>query len=252
MPECALTTAARHVAIIMDGNGRWATEQGRSRVFGHARGADVAIDITREAYRLGIKTLTLFALSTENMNRPAYEVAFITKLLMDVLEREAEDLIQKKIVVRVVGAISELDKRLHALIARIKTQIGSEVVMELNIAFNFSGRWHLQYALGQCMAHMHARKENEEQEFDATRVFQNALYADIVSDPDLVIRTGGEMRISNFMLWHMAYSELYFESCYWPAYTSGALLNALNAYALRVRKFGQIANESSTVQVENR
>lgn len=221
-----------HIAIIMDGNGRWATDKGLSRVSGHAEGAEVALRITEDCVDLGIKELSLFALSTENMTRPKEEVDFIVKLLVDVLEREQERLISAGVCVVLLGDCSCFGNRLQSTVERISRAVSGRVALQLNIAFNFSGKWHLEQAFSQSYMGQSLEK--------ALESFRSYLYKDVTCDPDLLIRTGGERRLSNFMLWHCAYSELYFEPCYWPAYTRARLEDALQDFALRKRRFGQL------------
>ena len=237
MSAASCTNIPKHIAIIMDGNGRWATSRGFKRVVGHKKGAEVALDVTRWCYEKGVNTLTLFALSTENMSRSAYEIAFITQLLTTVLKREADDLISKGICVHIVGDHTHIDGEAIQSASSISHAVGNQCKMQLNICFNFSGRWHMESNLKEVVREVLADQALEAEVFER---FKARMYSHIHTDADMVIRTGNEQRISNFMLWHMAYSELYFESCFWPDYDQSCLNEALCAFSRRKRRFGRV------------
>ena len=226
-----------HIGIIMDGNGRWAEQQSKTRVEGHKQGAKTAIEVTKWCRSLGVKTLSLYALSTENMTRSKSEVSFIINLLIETLKIEKPMLIKERISVRLLGDCSVFDKALSHIVEEINTGIKVESQMKLNIAFNYSGRWHIEQCMWQIIESNVLK--NKEEMCDKFRL---AMMSDMDTDPDLLIRTGNEKRLSNFMLWHLAYTELYFDECFWPAFTHQNFTDAIRAFGMRQRRFGQVVS----------
>jgi undecaprenyl diphosphate synthase len=226
----------RHIAIIMDGNGRWATQRRLPRVAGHTRGVDAVRATVESCARQGVEFVTLFAFSSENWRRPTDEVSFLMRLFVTALEREVGKLHANGIRLRVVGDTSMFDDRIRALIQRAETKTARNTRLTLTIAANYGGRWDV----------MQAAKKLAEQSVQEGRVvpvdeaaFEQHLAMAYAPEPDLFIRTGGEQRISNFLLWQMAYTELYFTDTYWPDFDAEALARAIESYAERERRFGR-------------
>ena len=227
-------TLPKHIAIIMDGNGRWATRQNKPRLHGHRAGVKSLQRAIQCALNNRIETLTVFALSTENMQRPMQEVDFLLGLLEQVLAQEIVKLHAQGVKLHFIGAVDVLPKKLQNVVRTAEKKTNANKVLNLNIALNYSGRWHIQ----QMLDHMLHRKHNDEAVSIAD--IQNYFHQDIISDPDLLIRTGGEQRISNFMLWSLAYTELYFTNVFWPDFAEADFDKALAFYRQRERRFGQI------------
>ena len=230
----------KHLAIIMDGNGRWAQSQSLDRVIGHERGAKTAIEVTKYCAKHNIETLTLYALSSENMTRPLSEVSFILELMRRTLLSEKAMLIEQGIAVQLIGDWENLGYDFESIINEIKIKTKNNIKMTLNIAINYSGRWHFQEVCKQVLA------DQEEKTLDnqkLSKTIEKYYYQAIDSDPDILIRTGNEKRLSNFMLWHLAYTELFFESAFWPAFTVEQLAKILSDYQSRNRRFGQVSSE---------
>jgi undecaprenyl diphosphate synthase len=220
-----------HVAVIMDGNGRWAKMRGRPRVFGHRRGAKAVRTIVRSSRRRGIKALTLFAMSTENLARPPDEVTALFKLLRRYMQQEAEEMVSKGIRFRLMGDRSHLPPEVEALAKEVErtTSVGSE--MDLTIAVAYGGREDLLSGVDRLARNgVDVTAENLEKH----------LWSSHLPPVDLLIRTGGERRISNFLLWHLAYAELYFTDVKWPDFTEGQYDRALQDYTRRQRRYGQV------------
>ena len=234
----------RHVAIIMDGNGRWAKERRHARTAGHIRGARRAQEIVTAADDLGVKYLTLFGFSSENWSRPSTEVSLLMRLLSKYLSEQAEELHARGARVRVFGDRSGFPKsivrQLDHLIATTQNNTG----LQLNFAFNYGSRQEILMAVRAVArevseGHLRGDEINEES-------FSKLLYSRDVPDPDLIIRTSGEQRISNFLLWQCAYSEFYFTPVMWPDFTAEEFSRALLAYQQRDRRFGAVETQKST------
>ncbi|MDR7480989.1 MAG: isoprenyl transferase [Armatimonadota bacterium] len=232
------TRVPAHVAIIMDGNGRWAGERGLPRAEGHRAGRE-AIRRTVEACReLGVQVLTLYAFSTENWQRPPEEVEALMRLLHQALLEEAEELHRQGIRLRFAGDLDGLAPAIREEIARVEALTRGNQAMVLNIALNYGGRAELVRAVRQLAADVRAGRRRLE-EIDEAAV-AGALYTAGLPDPDLLIRTGCEQRLSNFLLWQAAYAELYFADVFWPDFDRAHLLAALVEYQHRQRRFGGI------------
>jgi undecaprenyl diphosphate synthase len=223
-----------HLAIIMDGNGRWATRKNLPRHVGHAAGADAAMELVEACLERNISTLTLYALSVENMSRDEKEVDFIKNLFTKKMIEKKDSLIKNKVRVRVVGERSLMGEHVRSTIDEIERSTASNTRLQLNIAFNYSGRWHIEEALRATILESHSSVQS------ATAAFRHHMTAEITSEPDLLIRTGGETRLSNFMLWHLAYTELLFMEIHWPDFKTEQLDEALKVYKMRDRRFGQV------------
>jgi undecaprenyl diphosphate synthase len=221
-----------HIAIIMDGNGRWATERGLARRKGHEAGADSMERITEHAREIGVRFLTLYSFSSENWKRPRPEVDFLMRLLESYLRTKLQKLIRNGIRFRATGHVEDLPRVVRKLIAETEEKTASEDGMTLNLALSYSGRLEILDAVRVAVASGKAPHDEAE--------FQKLLYAPDIPDPDLLVRTGGELRISNFLLWQSAYTELYFTKKYWPDFGSSDLDEAIAEYRMRERRFGDV------------
>jgi undecaprenyl diphosphate synthase len=225
----------RHVAIIMDGNGRWAASRGRPRAFGHRKGVEAVREAVRAAGQLGVRYLTLFSFSTENWNRPASEVEALFELLRHFVAADLDRLHAEGVRVRILGRHEGLKEELLSLIESVETRTAGNDAFFLNIAFNYGGRDEIIRA---------ARRAAEAHDGDLSQVSEAdfARYLDTAGlpDPDLVIRTSGEHRISNFLLWQAAYAEFVFMDVLWPDFDKSAFQDALSEYASRDRRYGGV------------
>lgn len=228
----------RHVAIIMDGNGRWAKRRFLPRVAGHRKGVETVRTVVRACAERGVEALTLFAFSSENWRRPAEEVSLLMQLFVNALQHEVERLHQNGIRFRVIGDISRLDRSLAELIRNAQHLTSANSGMTLTVAANYGGRWDIMQAV-----------ENLRREFGGDRTpwteaqLQSRLSLGDLPEPDLFIRTGGEQRISNFLLWQLAYTELYFTDTLWPDFDAEALDLAFASYRSRERRFGRTSEQ---------
>jgi undecaprenyl diphosphate synthase len=237
MAHLEATKIPRHVAIIPDGNGRWAERRGLPREMGHHRGTEVVREIVRAAHELGVEMLTLYAFSTENWSRPPGEVDALMRLLEDYLDNETEELVRNGIRVQVIGRLQALDPRIaRPLDALVRRTEGNDE-MRLTFALSYSGRAELVDAM-RAIARQVECGALDPDGIDE-KVIQEHLYAPDLPDPDLLIRTGDEHRISNFLLWQLAYTELWITQTLWPDFTKRDLVDALEAYQHRERRFGK-------------
>ena len=226
----------RHVAIILDGNGRWAERQGRERTFGHQAGADNVKTIVREAGHMGIERLTIYAFSTENWKRPQPEVDFLMELFKDYLLRQLRDLMQDGVQLHVVGERARLSEGLRKEIEACEADTRNNTGLVLNVAINYGGRDEIVRAARLLAEDVQAGRLAPA---DITEdALQRRLYESDAADVDLLIRTGGESRISNFLLWQISYSELYFTPVLWPDFTVEELHRAVDWFCHRDRRFG--------------
>ena len=231
-----------HVAIIMDGNGRWATRRGLPRVAGHRAGAEALKRCVRACADLGIKNLTVYAFSTENWERPKDEVNFLMSLFSEMIDRELAGLKRNKVWIRFLGRLSRLPKELQDKIAMASDETREGAKFNLNIMVNYGGRAEIVDAVNSIVKEMRdlpAGRQGGRREIGEGDISKN-LYTAGLPDPDLVIRTAWERRISNFMLWQIAYSELYFTKTLWPDFGMEALKAAVLDYQGRQRRFGRI------------
>lgn len=227
----------RHVAIIMDGNGRWATSRRLPRVAGHSKGVEAVRATVEACVQRGVEYLTLFAFSSENWRRPPDEVSLLMRLFIMALEREVAQLRANGIRLRIVGDISAFEPRLQTLIEQAQQRTAQNTRMTLTVCANYGGRWDVLQATRAMLV---ARPELAA---DPSRIEESDLTPFLAMrhapEPDLFIRTGGEQRISNFMLWQLAYTELYFTDAYWPDFGAGELERAFGSYRARERRFGR-------------
>ena len=231
----------RHVAVIMDGNGRWARSRGLPRVAGHKKGVDSVRALVSECGRQGISHLTLFAFSSENWRRPADEVSWLMALFVSLLEREVRNLHRNQVCLRVIGDLSAFEPRLQELISAAESLTAENQGLRLTIAANYGGRWDLLQAMRTMLA---VKPQLAKQpEFIGESDLSAFLAMADAPEPDLFIRTGGEQRISNFLLWHLAYTELYFTDTLWPDFDEESFALALQSYRKRERRFGRTSEQ---------
>ena len=228
----------RHIAIIMDGNGRWAKQRLLPRVAGHRRGLETVRRITRCCIEAGVEYLTLFAFSSENWRRPADEVSFLMQLFRRALESEVAKLHQNNIRLRVVGDLTSFEPRLVALIQEAQTLTAANTRLTLTVAANYGGRWDIMQAVNRLLKEHPGHVGG----FNEAHLAQYLTLA-FAPEPDLFIRTGGEKRVSNFCLWHLAYTELYFTEALWPDFEEAAFGEALASYSARERRFGRTSEQ---------
>ncbi|WP_165312091.1 polyprenyl diphosphate synthase [Vibrio ziniensis] len=226
----------QHIAVIMDGNGRWAKEQGKPRVFGHKNGVSSVRKTISTAARLGIKAITLFAFSSENWRRPEDEVGLLMELFMTVLTTEVKKLHKNKLRLRIIGDKSRFSERLQNKIAQAEELTKDNTGMLINIAANYGGQWDITQAT-RSIAEKVAHGELVPSDITEETIREHLTMSDIPA-VDLMIRTGGECRISNFMLWQLAYAELYFTPTYWPEFGEESLVEAVTWFVNRERRFG--------------
>ncbi len=228
----------RHVAVIMDGNGRWATRMGRPRLAGHRAGVKAARAIVENCADAGVEVLTLFAFSSENWQRPSDEVNGLMRLFVEVLQREVEALHENEIRLRFIGDRASLPTILQKRMARAEALTAANQRMTLIVAIAYGGRWDIEQAV-QRLAVKVAAGELAPGAIDAGALERHLAMAG-VPDPDLLIRTGNEQRISNFLLWNLAYTEIFFSDTLWPDFDARDLQAALDFYAQRGRRFGRV------------
>mgnify|MGYP001070247891 CR=1 FL=1 len=234
----------QHIAIIMDGNGRWAAERGKPRSYGHQAGVDAVRRITSECTRLGVKYLTLYTFSTENWNRPVDEVSALMGLVLSSLEDEI--FMKNDVRFRVIGDMARLPKEVYVKLKETEEHTLKNKTMTMVVALSYSSKWEITKALKDIA------KEVKEGKMDLDDIDEQKischLETNFMPDPDLLIRTGGEVRISNYLLWQIAYSELYFCDTYWPDFDEEALSKAIASYQSRQRRFGKTEKQVEDAQ----
>ena len=230
-----------HVAIIMDGNGRWAKKQGLARVFGNQKGVETVHEITTAAAELGLKYLTLYTFSTENWNRPKEEVDAIMTLLVDTIAKERPTLMKNNVRLLTIGDTNRLPDEARKKYLQLIDDTAGNTGLSLVLALSYSSRWEITEAMKR-IAHKVESGEMKADDITEQTLTDNMTTA-CIPDPDLLIRTSGEYRISNFLLWQLAYSEMYFTDCYWPEFTREEFYKALVDYAQRERRFGKTSEQ---------
>ena len=236
MTELDMNRIPTHIAITMDGNGRWATERGKDRSYGHQAGVDTVRRITSECTRLGVKYLTLYTFSTENWKRPEAEVSALMGLVLANLE---DEIFQKNNVrFRVIGDMNRLPKEVQQKLRETEEHTKNNTAMTMVVALSYSSRWEITQAVKNII-----EEKKEQADFSTDNITEELLskhmQTSFMPDPDLLIRTGGELRISNYLLWQIAYSELYFCDTYWPDFMEEDLHKAIADYQSRQRRFGK-------------
>ena len=223
----------KHIAITMDGNGRWAKDKGKLRIFGHQHGVKAVRETVEAAAEIGIKFLTLYAFSTENWKRSEREVNALMTLLISTISKETKTLMKNDICLNAIGNLSQLPKKCEQELEQAIEKTKNNKRMTLILALSYSGRWEIVNAVNKIMKEKNLRKELTEE------AFQQYLNTKGVPDPELLIRTSGEHRISNFLLWQIAYAELYFTDTLWPDFRKEDLISAIIDYQKRERRFGK-------------
>ena len=229
----------QHVAIILDGNGRWAKKKGMPRNYGHVQGAKNVELICEAAYKMGIQYLTVYAFSTENWNRPAEEVAALMGLILTSLEEEL--FMKNNVRMRLIGDLTRVPEVVRRSILALQERTAVNTGMTMVIALSYSSRWELSHAV-RCIAREVADGRIKPGDIDEEYISQN-LATSFMPDPDLLIRTGGELRLSNYLLWQCAYSELYFCDTYWPDFHEDCFYKAILDYQNRERRFGKTSEQ---------
>ena len=236
LPDVA--AVPRHVAVIMDGNGRWAKKRFLPRVAGHVKGVDLLREMVRACLERGVQYLTLFAFSSENWRRPQDEVTLLMQLFVKALEQEVEKLDRNGVRLRVIGDLAPFEPRLSELISQAEEKTAGNSRLDLTIAANYGGRWDITQAVNQMLA-AQPEKRAAWNESD----LESHLSMNFAPEPDLFIRTGGEERISNFLLWQLAYTELYFTPTLWPDFDTAEFDKAIASYQKRERRFGRTSEQ---------
>jgi undecaprenyl diphosphate synthase len=232
-----VSSVPRHIAIIMDGNGRWATRRFLPRVAGHVKGVEAVRTIVEACVQRGVGYLTLFAFSSENWRRPAEEVSLLMRLFVTALEREVSKMHANGIRLKVIGDLSRFDDKLQQMIASAERRTANNSRLTVTVCANYGGRWDIMQAVGQMI------KENPGVTDFSEEQLAPYLAMAYAPEPDLFIRTGGEERISNFLLWQLAYSELYFTDTFWPDFDAEQLDRAIASYRQRERRFGRTSEQ---------
>lgn len=231
----------RHIAIIMDGNGRWAKSNNLPRIAGHREGVESVREIVKSCARIGVKYLTLYTFSTENWKRPKTEVTTLMRLLVKVLRREIQELHNNDVKLQAIGDICALPKDVQKELADAIDKTKNNKTLTLVLALSYSGRWEIVDAVRLIAQDLKEGKITEEEiQIDT---FSRYLNTRNIPDPDLLIRTSGEMRISNFLLWQLAYSEMYITPVFWPQFREKQLLDAIADYGKRERRFGKVSEQ---------
>jgi undecaprenyl diphosphate synthase len=230
-----------HVAIIMDGNGRWAKMRGKDRSFGHQEGVVSVRKIVEAATAIGLKYITVYTFSTENWNRPKEEVQALMQLLVSAIHRETPDLMKNNVRLQAIGDQSMLPEEAHATLQECISQTSVNTGTTLVLALSYSSRWEITNAVRE-IAKKVSLKELEPDNITETLISEN-LTTHAIPDPDLLIRTGGEKRLSNFLLWQLSYAELYFTDIFWPDFREEELYGAILYYQQRERRFGKTSEQ---------
>ncbi|HHE33095.1 MAG TPA: isoprenyl transferase [Chlorobaculum parvum] len=231
----------RHIGIIMDGNGRWAKQKGKSRIEGHIAGVDSVRDIIEACSQLGINALTLFTFSIENWRRPKPEISALMRLLIKVLKKETSQLCENNIRLEVIGNLNLVSSAVRKTLEETMEQTRNNHGLTLTIALSYSGKWDITNAC-RTIAGQVAKGTITPEQIDEN-LFASNLSTASLPDPELLIRTSGEFRVSNFMLWQIAYSEIFFTDTYWPDFRRNKLYDALREYQSRERRFGQTSEQ---------
>jgi undecaprenyl diphosphate synthase len=234
----AVSVVPKHVAVIMDGNGRWAKKRFMPRVAGHVKGVELLREMVRACLEREINYLTLFAFSSENWRRPKDEVSLLMQLFVKALEQEVEKLNRNGVRLRVIGDLSPFEPRLRELIAQAEATTAGNTRLDLTIAANYGGRWDITQAINKMLA----AQPEKRQGWDESDL-EPHLSMNFAPEPDLFIRTGGEERISNFLLWQLAYTELYFTPTLWPDFNTAEFDKAIASFQERERRFGRTSEQ---------
>ena len=247
--ELDIKRIPKHIAIIMDGNGRWAKERGKERSFGHQAGVDTVRRITSECVRLGVKFLTLYTFSTENWSRPETEIAALMGLVLSSLEDEI--FMKNNVRFRVIGDRERLPEEVQEKLRETELHTEKNAAMTMVVALSYSARWEITQAMKEIVTeHQQENAVPLRPEMITEELLDRHMQTNFMPDPDLLIRTGGELRISNYLLWQIAYSELYFCDTYWPDFSEHDLQKAITSFQSRQRRFGK--TEKQVEENENK
>lgn len=233
----------KHIAIVMDGNGRWAERRRRPRSFGHKAGVDATRNVVESCLKRGIPALTLFAFSSENWNRPRTEVRGLMDLFLRSLNREVDELHTNGVCIKFIGQVADFSEPLRSGMRQVEATTRDNKEMRLSIAVNYGGRWDIVHAAQQ-IAEKAVAGDLDPASIEEQTLARHCCLADL-PEPDLLIRTGGEMRISNFLLWQMAYTEFFFSEVLWPDFSDADLELAINVFQSRQRRFGGTAKSDN-------
>ncbi len=226
-----------HVAVIMDGNGRWAKERGYNRIFGHQNGVKSVREVTEAAAEIGVKYLTLYAFSTENWERPQSEVDALMELLIDTIEKETPTLNKNNVRLLAIGDFKRLPEKLEDKLQRCVDNTSKNTGLSLVLALSYSARWEITNAIKNIVKDLETKQLTPDEITE--KIIPDYLSTKSIPDPDLLIRTSGELRISNFLLWQLAYSELYFTKTQWPEFSKECFYEAICDFQKRQRRFGK-------------
>jgi len=249
LPVIDKATLPKHIAIIMDGNGRWAKERGQDRIYGHHQGVLSVREVVNVAGDIGIQYLTLYAFSTENWNRPKEEVAALMELLVATIRKEADELNKNNVRLHVIGDFAALPEMCQKEMSEAISITANNTGLNLILALSYSAKWEILSAV-KAIANDVAAGKLDPNQIDE-QLFHQHLCTHAFPDPELMIRTSGESRISNFLLYQLAYAELYFTSIHWPDFRKEQFLQAILDYQQRERRFGMISEQIQTNQTEN-
>jgi undecaprenyl diphosphate synthase len=230
-----------HIAVIMDGNGRWAKQKGKMRVFGHQHGVEAVRDTVEGAVEIGVKYLTLYAFSTENWNRPRFEVDALMELLVSTISKEKETLNKNNVRLLAIGDLNSLPAKCHKQLLEVIEDTSKNSKMSLVLALSYSAKWELTEAVKHIAAKVAKHEINPASITE--QVISQHLNTKNIPDPELLIRTSGEYRISNFLLWQIAYAELYFTDKLWPDFRREDLFEAMYSFQQRERRFGMVSEQ---------
>ncbi len=239
-------TIPTHIAIIMDGNGRWAKKRGMPRIAGHSEGVESVRDTVEACGQLGVKYLTLYAFSTENWKRPKDEVSLLMRLLMRALRDETDKLYNNNVRVHTIGDIASLPQEVQDELLEAIDKTKQNTGLNLLLALSYSGRWDITQAVKKIANDIHDRTLSAEQINE--KIISGYLSTSDAPDPDLLIRTSGELRISNFLLWQLAYSEIFISQCFWPEFRRNELYRAIVDFQKRERRFGMVSEQLSSTK----
>jgi undecaprenyl diphosphate synthase len=249
-PDIPADKIPQHIAIIMDGNGRWAERRGSARFAGHKAGVEAVRNVVQMCGEIGVHALTLFAFSSENWRRPKKEVGLLMDLFITALEREVNKLHSSNVQLRVIGELGSFPAKLQQRIREAMSLTAGNKGLVLNIAANYGGKWDITQAM-QKIATRIASAELTPNDVNEETIAQHLCMSDL-PEPDLFIRTGGEQRISNFLIWQLAYTELYFTDVLWPDFDQQAFAQALQSFAQRQRRFGHTGEQILQKEQRNR
>jgi undecaprenyl diphosphate synthase len=231
----------KHVAIIMDGNGRWAAQRGNDRIFGHEHGVDAVRDSIKAAAEIGVKFLTMYAFSTENWNRPKIEVNALMTLMVKVIKSESDDLFKNNVRLKVIGDHNSLPTKVKKEVEKIEVKLSGNTGLTVIMALSYSSKWEIINAVKSIASDV--KKGKIEPDNISQELFDNYLSTANIPDPELMIRTSGERRLSNFLLWQLAYAELYFTPKLWPDFSKEDFWEAICSFQQRERRFGKTSDQ---------